>query len=141
MEARLRKYLEQRIPRYTSYPSAVQFGPDVDAQTYERWLAALPDGEPVSLYIHVPFCAALCLYCGCHTSVVNDYAPVASYAELLEREITLIGDLAGRRNANHIHSYPLGRWHSDDTQSSGFPACRGGFARALHARARRRTGD
>ncbi len=103
MEPRLLKYLEQRIPRYTSYPSAVQFGPDVNAQTYERWLDALPDGEPISVYIHVPFCAALCLYCGCHTSVVNDYAPVAGYAELLEREISLIGNLAGRRDVSHIH--------------------------------------
>ncbi len=103
LEPRLLEYLEQRIPRYTSYPTAVQFGPDVGAQTYERWLDALPDGEPASLYIHVPFCAALCLYCGCHTSVVNDYAPVASYAELLEREISLIGNLAGRRDVNHVH--------------------------------------
>ncbi len=103
MEPRLLKYLEQRIPRYTSYPTAVQFGPDVGAHTYERWLDALPDGESVSLYIHVPFCAALCLYCGCHTSVVNSYAPVASYAELLQREISLIGNLAGRRDVNHVH--------------------------------------
>ncbi len=103
MEPHLVKYLEQRIPRYTSYPSAVQFGAHVDARAYERWLVALPDKEPISLYIHVPFCAALCLYCGCHTSVVNDYAPVASYAELLEREISLIGNLVGRRTLNHIH--------------------------------------
>ncbi len=103
MEPRLLKHLEQRIPRYTSYPSAAQFGPDVDAQTYEQWLAALPDAEPISVYIHVPFCAALCLYCGCHTSVVNDYAPVASYAELLEQEISLIGGLVGRRDIGHLH--------------------------------------
>ncbi len=97
------KYLNQRIPRYTSYPTAVQFGPDVDARSYENWLAVLPPGEAVSIYIHVPFCAELCLYCGCHTTVARRYAPVASYVELLEHELGLVGRLAGRRQVRELH--------------------------------------
>src|SRR6185436_4520167 len=68
MQTQWLKYLDRRLPRYTSYPTAVQFGPAVEATTYERWLSALPADAPVSLYLHVPFCAELCLYCGCHTT-------------------------------------------------------------------------
>lgn len=97
------KYLDRRIPRYTSYPTAVQFGPEIGAATYEHWLAALPADAPVSIYIHVPFCAELCLYCGCHTTVARRYAPVAAYVGLLEREIALVGRVAGRRTTVQIH--------------------------------------
>jgi coproporphyrinogen III oxidase-like Fe-S oxidoreductase len=77
MQANWRKYLDRRLPRYTSYPTAVQFGPAIDAAAYDNWLAALPAEAPVSLYLHVPFCAELCLYCGCHTTVARRAAPVA----------------------------------------------------------------
>jgi len=59
MQPDLLKYLDRRIPRYTSYPTAAQFGADIDARSYAQWLAALPAAEPVSLYVHVPFCAEL----------------------------------------------------------------------------------
>ena len=83
MRADLLKYLDRRIPRYTSYPTAVQFGSEINAHSYERWLAALPPEAPVSIYLHVPFCAELCFYCGCHTTVVRRYEPVAAYVDLL----------------------------------------------------------
>src|SRR5579871_4172646 len=97
------KYLDRRIPRYTSYPTAVQFGPDIDAGCYQRWLATLPADAAVSIYIHVPFCTALCLYCGCHTTVVRRYAPVANYVDLLQREIGAIGSVVGRRTVTQVH--------------------------------------
>jgi oxygen-independent coproporphyrinogen-3 oxidase len=103
MRANLLKYLDRRLPRYTSYPTAVQFGPAIDAAAYERWLTALPVDAPVSLYLHVPFCAELCLYCGCHTTVARRHAPVAAYAELLEREIDLIGARLAGQSVTHIH--------------------------------------
>ncbi|MGD0026390.1 MAG: oxygen-independent coproporphyrinogen III oxidase, partial [Xanthobacteraceae bacterium] len=103
MQSNLLKYLDRRIPRYTSYPTAVQFGSAVDARSYEGWLAALPADAPVSIYIHVPFCAELCLYCGCHTTVARGYAPVAAYVDLLERELALIGRIAGRHKASQLH--------------------------------------
>jgi oxygen-independent coproporphyrinogen-3 oxidase len=95
--------MDRRLPRYTSYPTAVQFGPAIDAAAYECWLAALPANAAVSLYLHVPFCAELCLYCGCHTTVARGRAPVAAYAELLEREIDLIGTRLAGQPAAHIH--------------------------------------
>jgi len=103
MQPQLMKYLDRRIPRYTSYPTAVQFGPGVDARSYQHWLAALPAAAPVSIYLHVPFCAELCLYCGCHTTVARRYAPVAAYVELLEREIALVGGFLPRPPVNEIH--------------------------------------
>src|SRR5487761_1460328 len=103
MRSNMLKYLDRRVPRYTSYPTAVQFGPGVDARLYEGWLAASPADAPVSLYIHVPFCAELCLYCGCHTSVARRYGPVAAYLELLEKEIALVAGVLGSRTVSHIH--------------------------------------
>ncbi len=97
------KYLDRRLPRYTSYPTAVQFRPDVGAATYASWLEALPPEIPVSLYLHVPFCAELCRYCGCNTTVVRRYAPIEAYVELIEREIVEVGALTGRRAATSLH--------------------------------------
>src|SRR5208282_2258903 len=103
MQPQLMKYLDRRIPRYTSYPTAVQFGSGVDARSYQHWLSALPANAPVSIYLHVPFCAELCLYCGCHTTVARRYGPVAAYVELLEREIALVGGFLARPPVNEIH--------------------------------------
>ncbi len=99
----LTKYATQ-VPRYTSYPTAPHFGPAVEAARYRAWLAALNEGEACSLYLHVPFCDTLCWFCGCHTRVVNAYAPVAAYVNLLSREIELIaGALASRYPVTHVH--------------------------------------
>ncbi len=103
MQAELLKYLERRIPRYTSYPTAAEFDANVGAETYRRWLAALPAGAAVSIYLHVPFCTELCLYCGCHTAAVRSYSPVAAYAELLQSEIAMVGALLDRLQATHVH--------------------------------------
>lgn len=95
---------EQRVPRYTSYPTAPHFKPDIDSQTYSRWLSELDPETTLSLYLHVPFCAELCLYCGCHTSVSRSYGPVAAYVECLEREIALVTErLPARMTVSHVH--------------------------------------
>ncbi|PVE22093.1 oxygen-independent coproporphyrinogen III oxidase [Microvirga sp. KLBC 81] len=95
---------DQRVPRYTSYPTAPHFKPDVDSATYAKWLSELSPQTALSLYLHVPFCAELCLYCGCHTTVARTYSPVASYVELLEREIELVAQhLPSRMGVTHIH--------------------------------------
>ncbi|MDO9431088.1 MAG: oxygen-independent coproporphyrinogen III oxidase [Pseudomonadota bacterium] len=93
-----------RAPRYTSYPTAVQFTPDVDAATYRGWLAELPADEAVSVYVHVPFCARLCWYCGCNTRVVNSHGPVADYVTYLQSELVLLGAaLPSRLPASAVH--------------------------------------
>ncbi|MBH0238769.1 oxygen-independent coproporphyrinogen III oxidase [Methylobrevis albus] len=96
--------LDQRLPRYTSYPTAPHFSAAVDGAVQRERLAALPDGTAVSLYLHVPFCAALCTYCGCQTSVVNSYRPIAGYVDALIEEITLVAAIIGRRlPVRHLH--------------------------------------
>src|SRR5215207_1552093 len=77
----------QRVPRYTSYPTAPHFHAGVDAEMYRRWLSELSPGTAVSLYIHVPFCDTLCWFCGCHTKATRHYAPVAKYLRALQEEI------------------------------------------------------
>lgn len=84
---------DSRVPRYTSYPTAPHFTPSVDDAVYSDWLRRLPEGTPTSLYLHVPFCASLCWYCGCHTAVVHGQKPIDDYTELLAREIALVAEL------------------------------------------------
>jgi oxygen-independent coproporphyrinogen-3 oxidase len=98
------RYASARLPRYTSYPTAAEFDASVDADTYAGWLAALPPEAPLSLYLHVPFCAELCHYCGCTTTAVKRYAPVADFVDALAAEIDLVADrLGARRPVSHIH--------------------------------------
>ena len=101
--ALLEKY-DRRVPRYTSYPTAPHFGPDVGEAAYRRWLAALDPAAPLSLYVHVPFCDSLCWFCGCHTKIVRRHQPVAAYLELLKREVELAAAALGRRHkVCHLH--------------------------------------
>jgi len=94
---------EQSAPRYTSYPTAPHFGPAIGASTYADWLAALDPRASLSLYLHVPYCARLCLYCGCHTKIVQRRAPVDAYAELLAQEIDLVAARTKRQRVSSIH--------------------------------------
>ncbi|MDI4664464.1 oxygen-independent coproporphyrinogen III oxidase [Xanthobacter autotrophicus] len=94
----------QPVPRYTSYPTAPHFSPAVDAATYASWLAEVPGDARVSAYVHVPFCAELCLYCGCQTAVARSRTPVKAYAERLVAEIGLVArHLPGRLKLSHLH--------------------------------------
>ena len=97
-------YGQERLPRYTSYPTAPHFSAAVGAETYAAWLKAIPSNASVSLYLHVPFCRAMCWYCGCHTSVVRRDDPVAVYAAALRCEIDLVSRQIGRRlKVDHVH--------------------------------------
>lgn len=92
------------VPRYTSYPTAPHFSPDVGPQTYRAWLGALPTGTRLSLYTHIPFCDSLCWYCGCCTKAVRRYEPVTEYLALLHAEIQSIARLIpGEHQVMHAH--------------------------------------
>ncbi len=99
----LSKY-DQRVPRYTSYPTAPHFGPQVRPAHYRQWLAALDPGAPLSLYVHIPFCDSMCWFCGCHTKIVKRHQPVTQYLDVLLQEIDLVADALGpRRQVCHLH--------------------------------------
>jgi oxygen-independent coproporphyrinogen-3 oxidase len=83
-------------PRYTSYPTAVQFMEGFDAEAYRRHVAAsnselIP--KPLSLYVHLPFCKSLCYYCGCMKKVTRHTAQADQYLAFLDREIEMQGQL------------------------------------------------
>ncbi|SFQ12146.1 oxygen-independent coproporphyrinogen-3 oxidase [Bradyrhizobium sp. Ghvi] len=97
-------YGEERLPRYTSYPTAPHFSPAIGADSYARWLAELPSSASASLYLHVPFCREMCWYCGCHTQIVRRDGLIAAYQRTLLSEITEVADTIGRRiKVEHIH--------------------------------------
>ncbi|MDE1900737.1 MAG: oxygen-independent coproporphyrinogen III oxidase [Alphaproteobacteria bacterium] len=80
-------WLERPVPRYTSYPPAPAFHPGVAADAYAASLAGLSPDTPVSLYLHIPFCRDLCLYCGCNTTVTHRDDRIDTYMGALQREI------------------------------------------------------
>lgn len=93
-----------RVPRYTSYPTAPHFGPDVDSSVYESWLSELAPDTPLSLYLHIAYCAEMCWFCGCHTKATKRYAPVADYLDALLAEIALVASkLPARMGLAHVH--------------------------------------
>lgn len=92
------------VPRYTSYPTAVQFKPDVDGRMYAQWLGEISAEATLSLYLHIPFCTELCWYCGCHTAVARNHAPIDDYVETLLAEIDLVSaSIGGRRSVSALH--------------------------------------
>lgn len=93
-----------RVPRYTSYPTAPHFGPDVGAATYQGWLGGLDPAAPLSVYVHIPFCDEMCWFCGCWTKIVRRYEPIRSYLDALAGEIALIAAaLPARMPLRHLH--------------------------------------
>ena len=82
-------------PRYTSYPTAVQFHGEVGSFDL---LHALRDSRkakrPLSLYVHVPFCANICYYCACNKVITKDRGRAQAYLQRLEQEIQMIACLS-----------------------------------------------
>ncbi|MGF1455964.1 MAG: oxygen-independent coproporphyrinogen III oxidase [Alphaproteobacteria bacterium] len=92
------------LPRYTSYPTAPHFTGDVTDAVYGDWLGALTPEAPLSVYLHLPFCAQMCWYCGCHTKITRRIEPVERYGEALVREVDLVADrLTQAMPISHLH--------------------------------------
>ncbi len=77
-------------PRYTSYPTAMQFHEGFDTRHYQTHVAMSNDElipAPLSLYVHLPFCHSLCYYCGCTKKVTRNATHGIEYLQHLSREI------------------------------------------------------
>ena len=93
-------------PRYTSYPTAVEFHDGVDSTVYEGLLAKADElsTEPLSMYVHLPFCEERCLYCGCHVIITPHMERAEPYLDLLRSEIDLVAKrLPHRRSISQLH--------------------------------------
>jgi len=90
------------VPRYTSYPTAAEFGDSVGPADMSDALGAVPPDETVSLYLHIPYCRQICWYCGCNTGAANRTARLDAYLERLEQEITLVADRVGQARIGRI---------------------------------------
>ena len=88
-------------PRYTSYPTAVQFHAGFDEQSYRRVALLSNAGSPpaLSMYVHVPFCAKPCFYCGCNKIITRNPVHAEQYLQRLHREIELQSALFDRRRS------------------------------------------
>lgn len=82
-------------PRYTSYPTADRFVEAHDEALFiqslqERKASARIKTSPLSLYVHIPFCASLCYYCACNKIITGNYQKARDYLDDLKREIDLL---------------------------------------------------
>ncbi len=87
-------------PRYTSYPTAPQFHDGFSNQDFRDAVnRSNQSGRPLSLYVHIPFCEALCYYCGCNKFVSNNKSRAVPYLQCLEKELAA---MAAQFDSNRI---------------------------------------
>jgi oxygen-independent coproporphyrinogen-3 oxidase len=99
----LPELLARPVPRYTSYPTAMEFVEGFGAAEYEQALADVGADQPVSLYVHIPFCDQICWYCGCNTGAAGRKQRLSDYLRALEREIARVAkSLNGRGKVARI---------------------------------------
>jgi len=126
-DRKLIRRLRQLGPRYTSYPTADRFSMEFDFGDYLKKVVALRamgGRQPVSLYIHIPFCNTICYYCACNKVVTKDNAKSEVYLDYLKREIALQGDLfVGMNQVEQIHFGGGTPTYLSDAQMDDLLAC------------------
>ncbi len=94
-------------PRYTSYPTAPEWSDSFNVTDFEEALdqsnKTIPE-RPLSLYMHIPFCDRLCLFCGCNVVINKNHEVLLPYLKALEWEIDQIA-------AKVDHSRPVVQFH------------------------------
>ncbi len=81
-------------PRYTSYPTAVQFHDGFGERNYRQAASeSNASGRPLSLYFHIPFCDTVCFYCACNKLATKDRTLAAPYLQRMQRELAMQADL------------------------------------------------
>ncbi|MEX5412462.1 oxygen-independent coproporphyrinogen III oxidase [Atlantibacter hermannii] len=89
-------------PRYTSYPTALEFSDQYGESQFHQAVARYPD-RPLSLYVHIPFCHKLCYFCGCNKIVTRQQHKADQYLDALEQEIIHRAPLFAGRTVKQLH--------------------------------------
>ncbi|MGL4984073.1 MAG: oxygen-independent coproporphyrinogen III oxidase [Plesiomonas sp.] len=89
-------------PRYTSYPTALEFHEGYQESDFRQAVARYPE-RPLSLYIHIPFCHKLCYFCGCNKVITRHVHKADHYLDVLEQEIIQRAALFTDRQVSQIH--------------------------------------
>ncbi|WP_205738020.1 oxygen-independent coproporphyrinogen III oxidase [Granulosicoccus antarcticus] len=100
------KEVDIRAPRYTSYPTADRFVEAFGPEDYIRHLQAreMRPAVPLSVYVHIPFCSALCYYCACSKKITRNYEKAERYVRHLVAELSLVdARLGGDRRLLQLH--------------------------------------
>lgn len=96
-------------PRYTSYPTADRFIEAFGAEEHANALhlrsqASVGGGQPLSLYVHVPFCESVCYYCACNKVITRRHERAVPFLHALETEVALHSAALGRGQAvSQVH--------------------------------------
>jgi oxygen-independent coproporphyrinogen-3 oxidase len=104
-DAELIRRYDRNGPRYTSYPTAVEFHPGCGVTQYQQAAArSNQPGKPLSIYVHIPFCTSPCFYCGCNKVITRDTGRAEIYLHYLFRELALQASLFDRsRVVEQLH--------------------------------------
>ncbi len=90
-------------PRYTSYPTALQFEEFTTGELGKAISESPFRDRDLSLYVHLPFCATLCYYCACNKIVTRKREPAREYLELLSRELAILAPMFVDRHVSQLH--------------------------------------
>lgn len=99
-------YYNRPGPRYTSYPTVPVWSTSFDERAYREALAAVAarPADTLSVYVHLPFCAERCAYCGCNATATKHAHVVDTYLDRVERELSIVAPLLGeRRRVVQLH--------------------------------------
>ncbi|MFZ7257063.1 oxygen-independent coproporphyrinogen III oxidase [Avibacterium avium] len=89
-------------PRYTSYPTALEFNENYTEQDFQAAAGRYPD-RPLSLYVHIPFCHKLCYFCACNKIITRHQHKADIYLDYLEKEIKNRAALFRNRKVTQVH--------------------------------------
>ncbi|HIP02474.1 MAG TPA: oxygen-independent coproporphyrinogen III oxidase [Campylobacterales bacterium] len=91
-------------PRYTSYPTALEFHEGFDAEAFDSELANQDSNNPISLYFHLPFCRSACYFCGCNVVYTSKDEKKDRYIDYLEKELEILsGKIDTSRLVTQLH--------------------------------------